>query len=166
MKRYLLALLLPLPLCACPAGTAPTIPPATVIIDLQNGFAALSAQLPGIAAVDPKLAAEIAPDIAQAQTLLAALNAASPNMTNTLATVDGILNTVLSTASGSGLIPPPYDLLVEALSVLAPEVEAVVNPLLTPTTTAAAVAPVAHPDVANIDAARGVFAAMKTPTPK
>jgi hypothetical protein len=145
-------------LAACNSNSATA--PSTVITDLQTGFSALSAQLPALQAADPTLAAQITPYVTQASALLKTLNTTSPTMTTDLATIDGIVNSILSTAATSGLVPAPFNLLVEGLAVLAPEIEAVVNPLLTPTTTtASAVAPVAHPDVTSIAQARALFSA-------
>ena len=157
-----------LAIAACTATsttpTAPTVSPNLVISDLQTGFSALATQLPALTASDPALAKKIKPYVVQGQSLLANLSATSPSMTTDLATIDGVINSIIDAAASSGLVPPPYSLLVEALTVLAPEVEAMVNPLLTPTqiAKAGAEAPRAHPDVANLDAARGVFTALSS----
>ena len=145
---------LALSLAGCGAKTA------IVIADLRAAFGALSAQLPGLARVRPSLAAKLSPYVTQGNALLANLSAASPSMTTDVATIDGILNAILRTAAQSGLLPPPYDRVIEALAVLAPIVEAFVNEALPPGTprTAAASAPYPHPHVATIDDARATFA--------
>jgi hypothetical protein len=132
---------------------------ASIIADLQAGFTALQTQLPALAKADPGLAAAITPYVGQATGLLASLTAASPTMTGTLATIDGIINAILSAASG--IVPPPYDLLVEGLAVLAPELEAVINPLLSAPATAAARMPFPHPHVADLAQARALFAVYR-----
>lgn len=139
-------------------GAAPSA--ATIIADLQGGFAALATQLPALTAADASLGEAIAPYVTQATALLTNLTAASAGMSGTLATIDGIINSILSTAAASGLVPAPFDLLVEGLSILAPELEALINPLLTPATAAARM-PYPHPHVVSIAQARALFAAYR-----
>lgn len=142
-----LAATLVLPSCS----TGPTA--AVVISDLQSAFTAFQNEMPALATADPALAAKIQPYVTDASNLLAGLTASSPTMTSTLTTIDGIINSILSAAAASGVVPAPYNLLVEGLSVLVPEVEPLINSLIT----SAAAKPYPHPSVPDVSSARAVF---------
>jgi hypothetical protein len=150
---------LPMLVAGCPQ---PTLSAATIIADAQSAFAALKAQLPAILqAVGTKLTTGQKNSITQAvndgSAVLAGLNATTPapQAATALQQVDSYLNTILSIAGT--LVPPPYGILIEALALLAPEIESFINAALGKPNVAAATAPYPHPDVPDIDTARSIF---------
>ena len=147
---------LSIPLVAC--GNVKT---AVVIADIKIAFAALSAQLPGLARANPSLAAKITPYINDGNALAKNLAAASPTMITDVTTIEGFLNAILRTAADGQQLPPPYDKVIAALAVMAPIVESYANSLLPPDSPkkVAARAPFPHPGIENADQARATFAA-------
>jgi|GEM_PF-3296581 len=145
---------LALPLIACGNVKA-----TVVIADIRIAFAALSAQLPGMARTNPSLAARLTPIIEQGNALARNLSAASPTMTNDVTTIEGFVNAILRTATTQPL-PSPFDKIVAALAVTAPTIESFANSLLPPDSPkrVAARAPFPHPGVDTPEQARAIFA--------
>ena len=130
MKRFLYAVALAplLLLTACPGNTNLTAPQA--LTDLNGALKALENSIPLIQASAPAALggqdpAALIANIQKAEALIAGLGDASANPTPLLQ-AEGIFNTVLKGLSLAPL-PPPFDLIVLAANVVAPEVEAYVN---------------------------------------
>jgi hypothetical protein len=113
-------------------GCAGALTPAQLVADAQGAVTALQTALPAIAAVAPTIAAalpRLTGYLTTAQTLLNGLAGAVPATTGatTLASVEADLNAVLDALAAVPLIPPPYDAVIAAVALVAPELEAFVN---------------------------------------
>ena len=120
-------------LVAC-GTTGPTS--AQVVADIQGAISGLSNMLPTLLKADPKLispsiAGSITSALSAASSALSGINPASPSA-STLQTVETYLNDALDVLAALPVIPPPYNLVVQAAAVVAPELEAFVNGMLPP----------------------------------
>lgn len=141
-------------LTACGATTlsSPGTIPAQIVNDVNGALNQMAMLLPALTATTPPAltAAQEAPllvDVNLAQGFMATISGNTPAQTGVtvLARAEGYFNAVLA-----GLvavpIPPPYNLIVIAANVIAPELENYVNSLLPP--------PVAAPPAPTPAAAR------------
>jgi hypothetical protein len=98
----------------------------------------------------------------QAQSAMSGVTAVTPVATGatTMQAVDGYINSVLTTLASVPVIPPPYNLAIAALALVAPEVEAfVASALGTVSATAPAWGKLANPAVTTLAQARAVMGA-------
>jgi hypothetical protein len=149
-----------LAVAGCVAGSEVT--PANVIADASAIVSGLSGALAQVLVASPNLippviAAQASSALASAQALLGGLTTSTAASTGAsiLVQVEGYVNTALGYLAP--LVPPPYNVAVEAAVVLLPIVENFISQFVTPPPVPAAARKLARPGAMSASEARAVL---------